>query len=106
MRTTWKRNFQDREVPNVLPSESLRLHKRLQLDFAVKLLWTLLLVGILGFGMHFLERELDASTTPGKGMVAINCTKEQPKILTLSSVDKKFYRVDVCSVADSAEGED
>lgn len=36
----------------------------------------------------------------------IDCNKTQPKIAAKSSVDSKTYLVDICSVVDSASGED
>jgi hypothetical protein len=38
--------------------------------------------------------------------IAANCQTVRPLILVRSSVDAKFYRIDVCAVADSSEGED
>lgn len=38
--------------------------------------------------------------------IAANCSASRPMILVRSSADSKLYLVDVCSVADSAEGED
>jgi hypothetical protein len=38
--------------------------------------------------------------------IAANCQTARPMILVRSSVDSKLYLVDVCSVADSASGED
>ena len=38
--------------------------------------------------------------------IAANCQTERPMILVRSSVDAKTYRIDVCAIADSAEGED
>jgi hypothetical protein len=37
---------------------------------------------------------------------AINCNHNRPSFLVKSSADGKTYRIDVCAVADSAEGED
>jgi hypothetical protein len=36
----------------------------------------------------------------------IDCNHSHPAFLVKSSVDSKTYRIDVCAVADSAEGED
>ena len=36
----------------------------------------------------------------------IDCNKVRPHTWVISSVDQKHYDVDVCGVADSAEGED
>jgi hypothetical protein len=37
---------------------------------------------------------------------AVNCATSRPMILVRGSADSKLYLVDVCSVTDSAEGED
>lgn len=38
--------------------------------------------------------------------IAVDCAQASPKFVVRSSVDRKIYAIDVCAVADSAEGED
>lgn len=48
-----------------------------------------------------------AETKPAPASkIAANCATSRPMIAVRSSVDTKLYQIDVCAVADSAEGTD
>lgn len=68
-------------------------HSLAAVVIAFSLLWT-----------AFYFRPVAASSKPTS--VKYDCSRVNPQIYATSSVDHKTYRVDICSIVDSAEGED
>jgi hypothetical protein len=83
---------------DLLPTEGLQVHEGLLVKYiGVFLLTCLLWLGFLKTYTIF-AKPVPANT--------IDCRKVSPHIRVHSSVDEKTYTIDVCAVADSAEGED
>lgn len=56
--------------------------------------------------MVFMQGSYHAGVKSANVPVPIRCDRVRPMIRVRSSVDTQVYRVDICAVADSAEGED
>jgi hypothetical protein len=100
-------NCKNGQVPDLLPAGGVRLHKGLLVRRFAGLTILYLLIIILEWhllDMWFATARAAAPPTSSEG--AINCNQTRPSFMVRSSVDSKVYRIDVCAVADSAEGED
>ena len=81
------------------------MHKGLLMTKSIKFLIALLSL-FAAFLVGTYEGARDYALLEAAAKPAIDCNKVQPKILTKSSVDGKTYLVDICSIVDSAAGED